>query len=64
MNQKGENKMENFYLFVLMCIFLIILPGPDIAIATKNTVTFGKIGGLKTALGIVVPFLSILLLLY
>jgi RhtB (resistance to homoserine/threonine) family protein len=34
-----------------MCIFLIILPGPDTAIATKNTLTVGKIGGLKTALG-------------
>jgi RhtB (resistance to homoserine/threonine) family protein len=43
--------MENFYLFVLMCILLIILPGPDTAIATKNTVIAGKIGGLKTALG-------------
>ena len=43
--------MENFYLFVLMCIFLIILPGPDTAIVTKNTLTAGKIGGLKTALG-------------
>lgn len=43
--------MENFYLFVLMCILLIILPGPDTAIATKNTVIVGKIGGLKTALG-------------
>ncbi|WP_099363263.1 LysE family translocator [Fredinandcohnia onubensis] len=43
--------MENFYLFVLMCIFLIILPGPDTAIATKNTLTLGKSGGLKTALG-------------
>jgi RhtB (resistance to homoserine/threonine) family protein len=50
-NQKGDNKMENFYLFVIMCIFLIILPGPDTAIATKNTVTVGRIGGLKTALG-------------
>jgi RhtB (resistance to homoserine/threonine) family protein len=43
--------MENFYLFVLMCIFLIILPGPDTAIATKNTLTVGRSGGLKTALG-------------
>lgn len=44
--------MENFYLFVLMSIFLIILPGPDTAIATKNTITVGRSGGLKTALGI------------
>jgi RhtB (resistance to homoserine/threonine) family protein len=43
--------MENFYLFILMCIFLIILPGPDTAIATKNTLTVGRSGGLKTALG-------------
>ncbi|MDR7079907.1 RhtB (resistance to homoserine/threonine) family protein [Neobacillus niacini] len=44
--------MENFYMFVLMCIFFIIFPGPDTAIATKNTVTAGKVGGLKTVLGI------------
>lgn len=44
--------MGNFYLFVLMCIFLIIIPGPDTAIVTKNTLTVGGIGGLKTALGI------------
>ncbi|THE09233.1 LysE family translocator [Bacillus timonensis] len=43
--------MENFYLFVFMCMLLIILPGPDTAIATKNTLTVGRIGGLKTALG-------------
>jgi RhtB (resistance to homoserine/threonine) family protein len=43
--------MENVYLYVLMCIFLIILPGPDTAIVTKNTLTVGKSGGIKTALG-------------
>jgi len=43
--------VENFYLFVFMCMLLIILPGPDTAIATKNTLTVGRIGGLKTALG-------------
>ncbi|MDR4890268.1 LysE family translocator [Fredinandcohnia sp. QZ13] len=43
--------MENFYLFVFMCVLLIILPGPDTAIATKNTLTVGRVGGLKTALG-------------
>ena len=50
--QKGDTKMENFYMFILMCIFFIILPGPDTAIATKNTVIAGKVGGLKTVLGI------------
>lgn len=39
-------------MFVLMCIFFIILPGPDTAITTKNTITAGKVGGLKTLLGI------------
>ncbi|PFD97791.1 LysE family translocator [Priestia megaterium] len=44
--------MENFYLFVITCIFLIVLPGPDTAIMTKNTLTVGKQGGFKTMLGI------------
>ncbi len=37
--------MENFYLFVLMCIFLIILPGPNTAIVTKNTLIDRRMGG-------------------
>ncbi|MGG0465108.1 LysE family translocator [Priestia aryabhattai] len=44
--------MENFYLFVITCIFLIILPGPDTAVMTKNTLTAGKRGGFKTMIGI------------
>ncbi|MET1031494.1 LysE family translocator [Domibacillus tundrae] len=43
--------MENFYLFLVMCVLLIILPGPDTAIATKNTLTSGRTGGLKTVIG-------------
>lgn len=43
--------MVNFYLFVLMCIFLIILPGPDTAVATKNTLSHGRSAGFKTAFG-------------
>ncbi|MBX9956161.1 LysE family translocator [Peribacillus simplex] len=43
--------MENFYLFIIMCILLIILPGPDTAIATRNTVTVGISGGFKTMFG-------------
>ena len=42
--------MENFYLFVITCVFLVILPGPDTAIMTKNTLTVGKQGGFKTML--------------
>jgi RhtB (resistance to homoserine/threonine) family protein len=43
--------MENFYLFVIMSILLIILPGPDTAITTKNTLAVGRNGGLQTLLG-------------
>lgn len=34
-----------------MCILLIILPGPDTAIATKNTRIVGKKGELQTVIG-------------
>lgn len=43
--------MENFLLFVVMCVLLIILPGPDTAIITKNTVLHGKKSGLQTMSG-------------
>lgn len=43
--------MDNFILYVIMCIFLIILPGPDTAIVTKNTVVSGRSGGFKTMFG-------------
>ncbi|CAG9614309.1 Homoserine/homoserine lactone efflux protein [Bacillus rhizoplanae] len=43
--------MEHYYLFVMMSIFLILLPGPDTAIATQNTLTLGRSGGLKTMFG-------------
>lgn len=43
--------MMNLSLFLIMCILLIILPGPDTAIATKNTLAVGRNGGIKTMLG-------------
>ncbi|MBM7703945.1 LysE family translocator [Metabacillus iocasae] len=43
--------MEQFWLFVTMAILLILLPGPDTAIATKNTLHVGKKGGMQTVLG-------------
>jgi RhtB (resistance to homoserine/threonine) family protein len=48
---KGGQSMENFYLFIIMSILLIILPGPDTAIATKNTLLIGRMGGVKTIVG-------------
>lgn len=43
--------MENIVLFLIACILLIILPGPDTAIITKNTLTGGRHGGFQTMLG-------------
>ncbi len=43
--------MDQFLLFVLMAVLLILLPGPDTVIATKNTLEIGRTGGLQTALG-------------
>jgi RhtB (resistance to homoserine/threonine) family protein len=48
---KGEGQMDQFLLFVLMAVLLILLPGPDTVIATKNTLEIGRTGGLQTALG-------------
>ncbi|MEW9674096.1 LysE family translocator [Ammoniphilus sp. 3BR4] len=44
--------MQNFYLFVVMSILLIILPGPDTGLATQNTIAYGRKGGIETVLGI------------
>ncbi|MCI0766957.1 LysE family translocator [Bacillus sp. TL12] len=49
--------MENYLLFIIMSICLIILPGPDTAMATKNTLTAGKIGGVKTVFGTCIALL-------
>ncbi|GED29658.1 LysE family translocator [Brevibacillus centrosporus] len=44
--------MGNFWLFVVMSILLIILPGPDTGLATQNTIAHGKKGGFQTVFGI------------
>lgn len=44
--------MIHLYSFMMLSIFLIVLPGPDTAIVTKNTILVGKMGGLKTAFGV------------
>lgn len=43
--------MENYLLYILMCCLLIIMPGPDTAIITKNTLVRNKQEGVKTMLG-------------
>ncbi|MBX0352003.1 LysE family translocator [Bacillus toyonensis] len=49
--------IENYLLFIIMSICLIILPGPDTAMATKNTLVAGKMGGVKTVSGTCVALL-------
>lgn len=39
--------MENVLFFIIACILLIILPGPDTAIVTKNTIVNGQKGVFK-----------------
>lgn len=49
--------VANYLLFIIMSICLIILPGPDTAMATKNTLTSGKMGGVKTVFGTCIALL-------
>ncbi|MFD3450230.1 LysE family translocator [Microbacteriaceae bacterium 4G12] len=42
----------NYWTFVVTSLLLILSPGIDTALVTKNTVTFSTKGGLFTALGI------------
>lgn len=44
-------RVEHLWLFAVTSFLLIIMPGADTAIATKNTLAMGRKGGLKTVLG-------------
>ncbi len=43
--------MDNYLFYIVMCMLLIILPGPDTAIVTKNTLTVNHSSGVKTMVG-------------
>lgn len=43
--------MVNFSQFLLLVFLLVLVPGPDYVIITKNAVTAGKSAGIKTILG-------------
>ncbi|MGG2063602.1 LysE family translocator [Bacillus sp. S14(2024)] len=45
--------MENYLLFILTALLIIIMPGPGFALVTKNTISHGRNGGIKTVLGTV-----------
>lgn len=43
--------MTSMSLFIITCLLLIILPGPDTAIVTKNTIVGGRKAGFQTMFG-------------
>ena len=43
--------MENYLVYIVLCILLIILPGPDTAIVTKNTLVVSRRAGFETMFG-------------
>ncbi|MDF2910435.1 MAG: lysE type translocator family protein [Sporolactobacillus laevolacticus] len=43
--------MEHYLLFIIVSCFLIMLPGPDMALATRNTLLYGRSVGLSTITG-------------
>ncbi|WP_321383858.1 LysE family translocator [uncultured Enterococcus sp.] len=44
--------MGEYHRFLFLVILLILVPGPDYVIVTKNAVGFGKSAGIKTVFGI------------
>lgn len=40
-------------LFILTALLIIMMPGPGFALVTKNTISHGRNGGIKTVLGTV-----------
>mgnify|MGYP003564721824 FL=1 len=43
--------MEHYLFYLVLCILLIILPGPDTAIVTKNTLVVSRRAGFETMFG-------------
>ncbi|PTE68595.1 LysE family translocator, partial [Staphylococcus devriesei] len=44
--------MEGLLTFITITLLIIIVPGPDFLIVTKNTINGGKMNGIMVALGI------------
>lgn len=43
--------MNNYLNFLFLTVVLVIVPGPDYILITKNTLEFGKLAGFKTIFG-------------
>jgi threonine/homoserine/homoserine lactone efflux protein len=46
--------MEQIWVVVGITFFIMLSPGPDMVLVTRNTLVGGRIGGFQTALGILV----------
>ena len=44
--------MDNFYLFLLTTLAIVMAPGADALLVTKNTMSSGFKGGLQTSIGV------------
>ncbi|RIL74185.1 LysE family translocator, partial [Staphylococcus devriesei] len=44
--------MEGLLTFITITLLIIIVPGPDFLIVTKNTINGGKMNGIMVVLGI------------
>ena len=44
--------IKEFFLIALLHLLAVATPGPDFAIIFSNSVNYGKLGGIFTALGI------------
>jgi threonine/homoserine/homoserine lactone efflux protein len=49
--------MPNVLAYVMVAALLVITPGPDTALVTRNALALGRRGALLTALGIEVGLL-------
>lgn len=49
---EGGLCMEGLLTFITITLLIIIVPGPDFLIVTKNTINGGKMNGIMAALGI------------
>ncbi|MED3855578.1 LysE family translocator [Priestia megaterium] len=45
--------MSQFYMFIIVSLIIIITPGPDFILVTKNAITVNRHGGRMTSYGVV-----------
>ncbi|WP_369361727.1 LysE family translocator [Priestia megaterium] len=45
--------MSQFYMFIIVSLIIIITPGPDFVLVTKNAITVNRHGGRMTSYGVV-----------